>query len=370
MALYESKLLGNESGELSLDLEYRSEKDNGYFSTYGETLWKVTPGTGCDKQDPTTGIYYWGWPNSWQLVYADPVGAQEISLTALKDPSRITNKRMFGAWGIPYVKRSGRNSYVSLYDWFAIVCITNETDRDIIAPIVSSRAFGTSYGPIIGAATGSNNYAREINVLSEYYDEDYEILFKVCSQSPFIYNGSTADWEFKGNLIPLNKHNLWINFPALDCGLYEEITSSEGVHGYKLTADVTCKEGKTYYKDSSGTIAVTEDTLFNDLQTGSLGVFYDYMDYHYNYQEGMVWKQNPSMETYSDDLLHELSQYEAAPNSWYVVENYQRFFNYISEIKFSTAYKLNAATSSKNYVIPIAVIGVCGKGFNLKPDNP
>lgn len=366
MALYESKLLGNESGELSLDLGYSNDRFGGYNAAYGETLWKETYVDYPDQTDPMTGIPYHSWPDFSNQQSVEPIGATTINLSALKSPYKIQNKSNALLNNIPFVKKNGIFTYVSLYDWFALVCIDKYAemaqDETIISPIVSGMAFGTSSGPIVGVTNGSNNYAREVNGLSDYYDQYFGLLFRVNPLSPLVLDGYTGEWIFKGNLIPLNKHNLWINFPALDYGLYEKV----GTTSYQLTADVTCQDGKTYYKDSAGTIEVTEDSLFNDLQTNSLGVFYDYASSQYSSQVGVVWKQNPSIETASDDILHDLSQYEEDPSSWYVLDNMHRYFSYISQIKFSTAYKLNAAATSTQYVLPLAVIGVYGKGFSLR----
>lgn len=366
MALYESKILGNESGELSLDLEYQNDRLGGRDAAYGETLWKCGV-SGTDRADSISGVGYYSWPTQLTQISAAPVGASTLDLIALKDPSRILKP---DDDYFPFVKRSDGYSYVPLYDYYALVCIDQDSDvtneEIIISPIVSSQAFGTSSGPIVGVTKGSNNYAREVNGVALFFDSVYGLLFRANFKEPFEYIDN--DWRFKGSLIPLNKHNLWINFPALDCGLYERYTYDDTEYFYRITQDVTCKEGKTYYKDSNGNVAVTEDALFNDLQTGSLGVYYNYMDARYNSSVGIVWKQNPQYLSSENYTLHELSQYEAEPNAWYVMDNVYRYFYYTSQIKFSTAYKLNAATSSKNYVIPIAVLGVYGKGFTLRDE--
>ena len=369
MALYESKLSGNESGELSLDLKYQNDRFGGRDAAYGETLWKCGD-FGTDQADPISGVGYFSWPDQWTQIYAAAVGAETLDLIALKDPSRILRP---DDDYFPFVKRSNGYSYVPLYDYYVLVCVDQYSsvlnDENIISPITRSQAFGTSSGPIVGVTKGSNNYAREVNGVGEFFDSLYGLLFRANFKQPFEYDDTAGDWIFKGSLIPLNKHNLWINFPALDCGLYEKYTFDDTEYFYRITQDVTCKEGKTYYKDSNGNVAVTEDTLFNDLQTGSLGVYYNYMTTRYTGNVGIVWKQNPQLFSSDNDNLHELSQYEAEPNAWYVMDNVYRYFFYSSQIKFSTAYKLNAAATSKNYVIPMAVVGVYGKGFTLRDSN-
>lgn len=352
MALYESKLLDGDLGVFSFDLEYRDEKFGGYNTPYGEVLWVAHHSSYNPDYiaDPDTGIYYYVWPGSNAFLRAEPIGEETIDLISLRHPLSIPNK-IIDARGLPYVVYDPLYERVSLYDYYVIICKDNSTDENLLFPIVSSRAFSNTTGPIIGSAKGSNNYAREINAVGGDWDATYGLLFQPIHNSP--YDGSDP---LKGTLIPLNKHNLWINFPAINARLYELINGN-----YIPTADPTCVAGKTYYKDSSGAVSVTEDSLFNGLQTGSDQTFYDYMSsVSWNHGVGIVYKEDHG------GVLHSLSQYETDPTGWYVLENLHKYITYVTQLRFSTAYKLNGSGSSTSYCIPVAVLGVFGKGFSLR----